>query len=845
MTVLFMKILSRSLSAGWIVLVVLLLRGLFPKAPKWFRVVLWGIVGLRLICPFSLESSFSLMPESLGSGAVIEAWKDDYVGQVQIHHDSSKIYDAAVAEGRKPISSGENGFYVVTKADRLEEPSTIETTILPVCGQVWILGMLCLFLYSGWTGMKMHRKVAAAVRYQGCVFQSEQVKSPFVSGICHPKIYVPFDVQEEALDYIIAHEKAHIQRKDHWWKPLGFLLLSVYWFHPLLWLAYVLFCRDLELACDEKVIRHLDQGQKADYSQVLLNCSVPGGRIAAGPLAFGEIRVKERVKAVMNYKKPAWWAMMAAVLTVVIVAVCFLTNPKKGAYDIKIVIPAGSQEEVVYSEEEISPWKNEILLSAGEGLGDTEVSLKPVEAKEENAYDTPVYLTHGMPIKMKAEKGRWFQIGVNVQNPTEEDQVVFVHVENVEVRIADSAAKFLEPYRTDYIGDASKVSAIAQRLPYPKGYSYDSIELQTREEPYELVVFLKKDETAEVTEETFQECADLAFDLIGNLGIFTLKNADTEEVLTAFQQKTDDAVEADQEDKNESVAVTKDDQILADDDSKVQTDWKNLEEVISAAILENEKQNSKEGTIRIESHVMLANEIRNGADRDTAEEETVYLLVLMRTYEMYDSGVIQVVGESCVPTAITFSVSESGEYLLKDYWEPRDGGYYTEDVQGKFPGVSAENALNEQLYLAQLQAESYDKAMACFEIRGSLKDGIETLLETVCSSPKEASSAEERIQEHLQEYKELLSYEEYTLRYCFTEFLKGGQTDLRGKVMEQLCMDIMDSWGIPHHDVLYQTGQDWFDTFLENTKNLAAQYGTEELEKNAPASWILWNLMES
>lgn len=733
MTVLFTKILSRSLSAGWIVLVVLLLRGLFPKAPKWFRVVLWGIVGLRLICPFSLESSFSLMPESLGSGAVIEAWKDDYVGQVQIHHDSSQIYDAAVAEGRKPISSGENGFYVVTKADRLEEPSTIETTLLPVCARVWILGMLCLFLYSGWTGMKLHRKVAAAVRYQGCVFQSEQVNSPFVSGICHPKIYVPFDVQEEALDYIIAHEKSHIQRKDHWWKPLGFLLLSVYWFHPLLWLAYVLFCRDLELACDEKVIRHLDQGQKADYSQVLLNCSVPGERIAAGPLAFGEIRVKERVKAVMNYKKPAWWAMIAAVLTVVIVAVCFLTNPKKGAYDIKIVIPAGSQEKIVYSEEEISPWKNEIFLSAGEGLGDTEVSLKPVEAKEENAYDTLVYLTHGMPVKMKAEKGRWFQIGVNVQNPTENDRVVFVHVENVEVRIADSAAKSLEPYRTDYIGD----------------------------------------------------------------------------------------------------------------DSKVQTDWRKLEEVISAAILENEKQNAKEGTIRIESHVMLANEIRNGADRDTAEEETVYLLVLMRTYEMYDSEVIQVVGESCVPTAITFSISESGEYLLKDYWEPRDGGYYTEDVREKFPGVSAENALNEQIYLAQLQAESYDKAMACFEIRGSLKDGIETLLETVCSSPKEVSSAEERIQAHLQEYKELLSYEEYTLRYCFTEFLKGGQTDLRGTVMEQLCMDIMDGWGIPHHDVLYETGQDWFDTFLENTKNLATQYGTEELEKNAPASWILWNLIES
>ena len=146
-------------------------------------------------------------------------------------------------------------------------------------------------------------------------------------GIIKPKIYLPFQIDGQNLEHVVSHEQAHIQRRDHWWKPLGFLLLTIHWFNPLMWLAYVLLCRDIELACDEKVVRELGMEQRADYSQALLACSVNRRMIAACPLAFGEVGVKERVKSVLNYKKPAFWVMVVSVVACAVVAVCFLTNP--------------------------------------------------------------------------------------------------------------------------------------------------------------------------------------------------------------------------------------------------------------------------------------------------------------------------------------------------------------------------------------------------------------------------------------------------------------------------------------------------------------------------------------
>lgn len=431
MSDLFLKIVNMSISASWLVVAVLILRLVLKKAPKWVNVLLWGIVAVRLICPLSFESALSLIPSA-------ETFPEKII--------SGPSFD--VQTGITPIDNRINDYL----GDRYFEGVTVPTNngnnVMTILTIVWIIGILLLATYTVISYWRLNRKVDTAVHYKDNIFQSENVSSPFVLGIINPRIYLPFNMNGQDLEHVVAHEQAHICRKDHWWKPLGFFLLTIHWFNPLIWWAYVLLCRDIELACDEKVIKGLSNEQRADYTQALVACSVNRRMIAACPLAFGEVGVKERVKSVMNYKKPAFWVIIIAVIVCVGVAVCFLTNPKQDHYTLRIVVPAGSQEEFVYTDEEVSTVRNSIKIWSGDGLGDTEVLLFPVNKTAETGY-TATYLTHGMPVEFDAEKDTWFKIGVNMQNSTNEDIIVYVEVENVEVRIVDEINSVIEWF--DYL----------------------------------------------------------------------------------------------------------------------------------------------------------------------------------------------------------------------------------------------------------------------------------------------------------------------------------------------------------------------------------------------------------
>ena len=431
MSDLFLKIVNMSISASWLVVAVLILRLVLKKAPKWVYVLLWGIVAVRLICPLSFESALSLIPSA-------ETFPEKII--------SGPSFD--VQTGITPIDNRINDYLGDRYFEGVTVPANNGNTIMTILTIVWIIGILLLATYTVISYWRLNRKVDTAVHYKDNIFQSENVSSPFVLGIINPRIYLPFSMNEQDMEHVVAHEQAHIRRKDHWWKPLGFLLLTIYWFNPLMWLAYVLLCRDIELACDEKVIKGLSNEQRADYTQALVACSVNRRMIAACPLAFGEVGVKDRVKSVMNYKKPAFWIIILAVIACVIVAVCFLTNPKQDRYTLRIVVPAGSQEEFVYTDEEVSTVRNSIKIWSGDGLGDTEVLLFPVNKTAETGY-TATYLTHGMPVEFDAEKDTWFKIGVNMQNPTNEDIIVYVEVENVEVRIVDEINSVIEWF--DYL----------------------------------------------------------------------------------------------------------------------------------------------------------------------------------------------------------------------------------------------------------------------------------------------------------------------------------------------------------------------------------------------------------
>lgn len=427
----FLKIINMSISASWLIFAVLILRLVLKKAPKWVNVLLWGIVAIRLICPFSFESALSLIPSA-------ETFPKKII--------SGPSFD--VQSGITPVDNRINDYLGDRYFEGVTVPANNGNTIMTILTIVWTIGILLLVAYTVISYWRLHREIDTAVRYKDNIFQSENVSSPFVLGLIKPRIYLPFKLDGQDMEHVVAHEQAHIRRKDHWWKPLGFLLLTIHWFNPLMWLAYVLLCRDIELACDEKVIKGLSNEQRADYTQALVTCSVNRRMIAACPLTFGEVGVKERVKSVMNYKKPAFWVIIIAVIVCVGVAVCFLTNPKQDRYTLRIVVPAGSQEEFVYTDEEVSTVRNSIKIWSGDGLGDTEVLLFPVNKTAETGY-IATYLTHGMPVEFDAEKDTWFKIGVNMQNSTNEDIIVYVEVENIEVRIVDEINSVIEWF--DYL----------------------------------------------------------------------------------------------------------------------------------------------------------------------------------------------------------------------------------------------------------------------------------------------------------------------------------------------------------------------------------------------------------
>jgi beta-lactamase regulating signal transducer with metallopeptidase domain len=1093
MNELFLKIINMSISASWLVLAVLLLRLLFKKAPKWVNVLLWGIVAVRLVCPFSFESALSLIPsaETISPTIMMDQTPSVHTGIPVIN----SVINPVIGESFAPAPGA--------SANPLQ-------IWIPILGTIWIIGVAVLLLYTAVSYWRLRGKVSEAVILRDNIYQSENVGSPFVLGIIKPKVYLPYKMDEQDLGHVVAHEQAHIRRRDHWWKPLGFLLLTIHWFNPLMWLAYVLLCRDIELACDEKVIKELGNEQRADYTQALVACSVNRRMIAACPLAFGEVGVKERVKSVMNYRKPAFWIVLLAVITCMVVAVCFLTNPRNDDSDVLPLIHSHSygvvevtyetsgmsfsmvaqQNTPVYaitdsmqlmSKDEHSSdneWIvlgtleetkltketfDELFFSKGNWFGketastirkntanawtliyNQDVLYYVLQQKNGEVYlaygyydysekddpdsddtnirwlfklaydlneDTGIVATSGenvipvvvfpvgTPLSDMKDSVQWLDIApgpddtvpftilcdgkeqygwysiydaetmesLDFMRPSGlspqtylfqnakygHDYIVTLHSEagdllcfgarigdvvepvsvvtkwfdylvapdemkwdgSLEINLPEfSDVTFRWSYATmeavvgnettslytgmpiwntyfcDLTGDGlpelcSTISwgsgMIDNRViiyDYANGVSY-SLEdrgvfdytLWQNESDGQLYVDKSNHIGGDVVASgrlTFQdECIQMVVQSIPHDAILEIINP-TDDPNFAY----DTAVEKIYEDEvneyfigglySQHIIVRYTDGTQEDIKAALNSGratlaaldkfgiryWAEpkvdpLDAAISTAILEHYRSDKPDGLIHAESHVLLANEVVSGtplfgAD-DHAEKVTAYILVHHVKYSTY-GGALETVGGSYVPTAITFKISDSGEYILEEYWEPRDGSYYAKDIRDKFPGASADDALNDQAYIEDLKAQTYNKALAYLNNNISLDVRIAELLGTIQSSPAQSSNPGDYIRAHETEYNELLGYGEFTLRYCFSEFLQGGQMDLRGHIMALACEDIMLSWGEAYTiDGVPFTGQDRFDEFRRNAESLADQFSPEDLEKNFPGAFLL------
>lgn len=422
MNELFLKILNMSIAASWLVLALLILRTtVLKKTPKWIIVLLWGLVAIRLLCPLTIKSALSLIPSA------------DTI-PLDIEMATKPTIDSGISLINEAVNPLLSSF--APSQDALTSANPLQIWI-PFATIIWLIGIVAFLIYMVFSYWRLHKTVATAVLYQENIYLSENVCSAFVAGIIKPRIYLPFNVNERDLKAIVAHEKAHIQRKDHWWKLLGYFLLAIYWFNPLMWLAYHLLLRDIELACDERAIKDFNNEQRADYAQALLTCSVNHHLPASCPLAFGEVGVKERVRSVMNHRRPTFWLVVLSLTICFLMAVCFLPDPKKDRYTLAIKVPPGGANAYYYSEEEICTTGKTIIISTGKGLGDCEVILVSSSGQKE----PPTYLTPGMSTTLAALNKVWYRVGVRLQNPSEKELIVYVEVKNVDVRIPENAAE--------------------------------------------------------------------------------------------------------------------------------------------------------------------------------------------------------------------------------------------------------------------------------------------------------------------------------------------------------------------------------------------------------------------
>ncbi len=718
---LFLKTLNMSIAASWLILAVVLLRFALKKAPKWIAVLLWGVVAVRLVVPFSFESALSLIP----SAETFNAHNIQYE-------------TPAISSGIPAVNNAVNpvqGETFATNPAASVNPLYVWTFIVSV---IWLIGIAAMLLYAVISYVRVRQSVGESVPYEGDIFLCDHVKSPFILGLVRPKIYLPSSMDAASMEPVIAHEKAHLTRCDHWWKPVGFLILTVHWFNPLCWIAYVLLCRDIELACDEKVIRQMDLNGKKQYSTALLEFSTGRRLVTICPLAFGEVGVKERVKNVLNYKKPAFGLIVVAIIACGVVTVCFATNPKQE-------LP---QEQRI--DELRSKYPEYFDLITSKGL---EVYVWQL-AKDSYSFGL-------MP-------------GTNREKTLEE-------LMSLKGASAAEMALILSTYEIE----DENIFVIPWGNPI-SSYMVGTGDMETPE-------YINNIRT-----------------MLGLDGV-SMGSAGGEDTPTpAGPDAADTTISEEQA-------------------------------AIRQAILEHNKSSYPlEYDVACCSFITLETLSATPLAGSSTHKITYYGWALYEQYRATDNG-LETTGGSHIPVVLSFDLDERG-YTLTEYWEPRDGSYFAQDIREKFPAHIVEDALHGQKFVLQQTQECYAQAIAATGLDANQVIG--SLIETICSGPALSSNPGDYIAEHSIEYRELTYYGRYTLKYCFARFEEGNETGLDGHIMMQACEDIAASWGEALlTDYVVITGQVWYDAFKSNALGLMEQYAEIELAERYPMSYLLLSML--
>ena len=726
MSEVFLKLVNMSISASWLVLAVLLLRLVLKKAPKWVHILLWGMVAIRLVCPFSFESVLSLIPSAQTvSPEIMMDWTPEIstgIGSLDT------VINPVITESFAPEP--------YASANPLQ-------ILIPVCANLWLLGVAGMLVYAAVSFLLLRRRIATAVRLRDNLYQSEYVDSPFVLGVVRPKVYLPFQIGDQNLAYVIAHEAAHIRRKDHWWKPLGFLLLTLHWFNPLMWLGYLLLCRDIELACDEKVIREMDPQSKADYTQALVACSVNRRRIAACPLAFGEVGVRQRIKSVLHYHKPAFWILAVAIVVCIAVAVCFLTDPRTGVNEqlsvyIDCQIAGHFQTEKSESNACCVNW--EVLGTQKRGSVTSvymwvlyeEYSMRDGELYQETGSHIPTLITvkyeddtYKLIEYWEPRDGSYFVAGIREKFPWYLQRKALDSQRYIDVQQAENKQMALEYFRSlSDIGGAQKPENVVITNNgglLSSGEHFSSVSSARLLTHNDVITLSKKGYDL-----GWSDFEQFVFYETGS-GLY-IRVYEIDEVFEVWVGGT----EAPEENEPPmyiylTLAADPEQRIDIRDGGVVDFFYKHSTGSIAAdprdvaikeAILQLHEATVPDGFLATESHIAIASEAVSGTpaagQSGHVQEERIYLYYLHLLFDI--SGDRPEEHEGIFQEAIaTFSVDEDGTYTLKSFLRPQYSADYDEELFRRFLFANEDVAKNSQKYAERLLSSCWAAATQFLE----------------------------------------------------------------------------------------------------------------------------------
>lgn len=771
METLFLKILNMSITASYVIPAVLLLRLLLCKAPKKYSYLLWSVVGFRLICPVSFQSIFSLFNLQVRIGNF------PVVSLQEIPADVTGNINSQVKTGIPAVNTLMNQSLPAATISNRVSPQQL---VISVCTALWCIGMAAFLLYALFGYVRLYRRMHTAVVLDGNVYQSDTVRSPFILGFFRPRIYIPFGLDENTMRYILTHERYHLKRKDHIIKLIAFLLLAVYWFNPLSYLAFYLMGKDMEMSCDEKVLSGEENIVKA-YCTSLLSFASNRRFPVPSPLAFGESGVKSRIKNALRWKKPKVWITIAAILLCILALIICTANPKQRTNTSDTANGAPN------------------TVSVGDSYVSTDcLYMNPLSS----------YLPDG-------DSGYRYVIG-------EESFLIVNKTDNTTTEFSPVAWGW-------------------QEFPYSKE-EWEALFIPGGLESFDIDI--------DYTEAFYQPLSDRCFLLSSDGALYLVQTHFDpwvgEYIWSIYALAAENSASQNDSNRNTPDSSTPSG-TNTDHGDALATESDPLDTAIRKAVLTYHEGPNSHNYFCCESHITLGLEEESfaSASADLGSSEsvnrpdhiTVYAMILYQEYSISDGAVIDM-GGSHIPTKLSFEINSNDEYILTEYWQPRDGSYFTDDLKENFPDDLWADAMDTQKFiLAQIQS-TYMQAVEYFQIdTGSV---IEGLFETILSSPAASSSPNDYITAHPIEYRELTRYGDYTLCYVFQEFLKGGQTDLKGQLMKIVMIDLLGD------DILRlatDTGQEYFDAWLASIRDEEAKYGTDFIQEHRPKAWLLLQLI--